>query len=77
MPEHAFFFDLIVQRLQFGLFCLDLLGLLVGDGDGFRAGRQRHNDFHGANGDAVAVVEISRADVAAVDGDGLHRSQFA
>ena len=40
------------------------------------AGRESHDDFDIAHRDAVAVVEVSRADVTAVDGDGLDGGEF-
>ena len=83
IPEDAFLFLFLGPRLQFRLARRDLLQAFAGDGAGLsigrrrRAGRERHGDLDGAQRDAVAVVQIGGADVAAVDGDGLDGGELA
>ena len=76
IPEDAFLLQLFAVRLQLRLTGRDLLQPFA---DGRRilfvrrrlTGREGYDDFDIAHGDAVAIVEVSGTDVAAVDGDGL------
>ena len=82
IPENAFLLQFLAAHLQLRLAGRDLPQPLVDDRRGLFSrgrldGREGHGDFDIAHGDAVAVVEVSGADVAAVDGDGLDGGELA